>query len=324
MIITLTPNPTIDRVYYLPALVPDTVHRSTKEVASPSGKGVDASIILRLVNEPTVALGFNAGQMGHVLAGYLDELKVPHDFVKAEGETRTVPVLVDHATGQEYTITAPTLSATPEQFDELLDRLSHHATTGWGLIAAGSLPPGVPEDGYAQIIGRAKASGLLTLLDTSGNSLRHGIAALPHVLKINQLELADINAAFADFAEQITAANGKPAILPEFAAALRNELGRLATKAIVISMGKRGVLAVTGDGTTYAEALNVPVKVTNGAGDAMDTGIMLALQRGQGWEEALRLGTAMAAAAVMHPGTAGLEPTMIEPLSQHVVVESLS
>lgn len=324
MIITLTPNPTIDRVYYLPGLVPNTVHRATKEVATASGKGVDCSVILRLLDEPTVALGFNAGQMGSVLAGYLDELDVPHDFTEADGETRTVPVLVDEGAGQEYTITAPTLSATPEQFTQLLERLDHHAPNGWGLIAAGSLPPGIPPDGYAQLIERAKAAGLVTLLDTSGAALRSGVSALPHILKVNQLELADVNVNFAEFAQQITESAGKPKVLPAFAAALQEQLGTLAREAIVISMGKRGVLSVTAAGATYAGALDVPVKVTNGAGDAMDTGIMLAQMRSQEWAEGLRLGTALAAAAVMHEGTAGLDVTQIDSLLEQVRIEKVA
>lgn len=323
MIITLTPNPTIDRVYYLPSLQPDTVHRSIKEVASPSGKGIDVSVILRLFDVPTVALGFNAGPMGKILADYLDELDVAYDFVSANGETRTVPILADQATGQEYTITAPTLSATPQQFEQLLARIAHHGASGWGLVAAGSLPPGVPAAGYAQIISRAKEAGLTTLLDTSGASLRHGIAGLPHILKVNQMELAEINADFADFAEQITNSSGRPAILPEYAQALSSQLGTLASDAIVISMGTRGVLSVTADGATYAGALNVPVKVTTGAGDAMDTGIMLARMRGEGWQEGLRLGTAMAAAAVMHEATAGLDLANVEKLLPQVEVEQL-
>ena len=85
MILTLTANPTIDRVYYQPKLEPNTVHRATKEVSSASGKGVDVSIILTLLDEPTVALGLNAGHMGQVLVGLLDDANVPHDFV-IEGE----------------------------------------------------------------------------------------------------------------------------------------------------------------------------------------------------------------------------------------------
>jgi len=314
MIITLTPNPTVDRVYYLPSLQPDSVNRSTKEVASPSGKGIDVSIILRLLDVPTVALGFNAGLMGEVLAGYLDELDVAHDFVGANGETRTVPILVDQAKGQEYSIAAPTLSATPEQLAQLLDRITHHGTSGWGLVAAGSLPPGLPADGYAQIISQAKAAGLITLLDTSGDSLRQGIQSLPHILKVNQMELADIDAGFADFAAQITASSGRPTMLPEFAQVLGSQLGTLASDAIVISMGKHGVLSVTSQGATYAGALNVPVKVTTGAGDAMNTGIMLARMRGERWQEGLRLGTAMAA---------GLDLAHVEQLLPQVGVEEL-
>ena len=323
MIITLTPNPTVDRVYYLTSLQPNTVNRSTKEVASPSGKGVDVSIILRLLDAPTVALGFNAGRMGEVLTNYLDELDVAHDFVSANGETRTVPILVDQTTGREYSIAAPTLSATPEQLAQLLTRITHHGTSGWGLVAAGSLPPGLPADGYAQIISRAKAVGLITLLDTSGDSLRQGIQSLPHILKVNQMELADIDAGFANFAAQITASSERPAMLLEFALALGSQLGTLASDAIVISMGKHGVLSVTSQGATYAGALNVPVKVTTGAGDAMNTGIMLARMRGEGWQEGLRLGTAMAAAAVMHEATAGLDLAHVEQLLPQVEVEQL-
>ncbi|MEM7125225.1 MAG: hexose kinase [Chloroflexota bacterium] len=323
MIITLTPNPTIDRVYYLPSLEPNTVHRAIQEVATPSGKGVDASIILQLLGEPTVALGFNAGEMGRVLGGYLDAQGVPHDFVEAHGETRTVPVLVDTKRGTEYTITAPTLFATDEQFVELLNRIGKYATTGWGLIAAGSLPPGIPSDGYARIVEQSKAANLFTLLDTSGESLRQGIKALPHLLKINHAELADIDGEFAAYAVQINASDKRPVNLSEFAQALSAQLGTLASEAIIISMGKRGVLAITNTEATYAGALSVPVGVTNGAGDAMDTGIMLALMRGQGWIEALRLGTAMAAAAVMHEGTAGLDPANVDELLPQVQVETL-
>lgn len=328
MILTLTPNPTIDRVYYLPSVTPDTVHRARKEVATPSGKGVDASIILRLLGEPTVALGFNAGQMGKVLAGYLDELDVAHDFVAAEGETRTVPVLVDESTGSEYTITAPSLMARPEQFAELLRRVQTHSVGAWGIIAAGSLPAGVPKSGYLDLIKTAKEAGLVTLLDTSGEGLRQclyqsSVTAVPHILKINQMELADINTDFVGFAARINTSVGRPDVLPDFATALRPQLGTLAEDAIVISMGKRGALAVTARELLYAAALDVPVGVTNGAGDAMDTGLMLARKRGESWADALRLGTAMAAAAVMHEGTAGLDPTQIEPLLARVTVERL-
>ena len=323
MILTITPNPTIDRVYYLPELKPDWVHRATREVATPSGKGVDVSMIVHLLDEPTLALGFNAGLTGQLLAGMLERMGVPHDFVEAAGETRTVPVLVNEKTGEEYTITAPTLSANAANLDQLLAQLDKYAPDAWGLVCAGSLCQGLPTDTYAQLLRRARHHGLTTLLDASGASLRYGLAGLPHILKINSVELAMLDAGFAAQSAAITATQDVVNILPEFAAQLQTRLGTLASDAIIISMGKRGALAVTTEGKFYARALDVPVQVTNGAGDAMDAGIMLTLWRGNTWLEALRLGTAAAGAAVMYEGTGGCDPKQVWKLLPQVWVEKL-
>lgn len=323
MLITITPNPTIDRVYYLPSLVPNTVHRALKEVATPSGKGIDASIILHLLGHSTVALGFAAGHMGGVLASLMDDLGVPYHFIEAEGETRTVPVLIDAASGNEYTITAPTLRAGPCHLTQLLEKLTHYASNAWGLICAGSLPSGMPADSYAQLLHRARELGLITLLDVGGESLKQGVAGLPGYLKINLSELVALDAEFSPYAAHVAEGGERPTGLCEFATALAERLGRLASDAIIISMGKRGALAATREGAWYTAALHVPIGVTTGAGDAMDAGIMLAREAGEAWPEALRWGTALAAAAVMHDGTAGCDPTVVPALLERVQVETI-
>ena len=199
MILTVTANPTIDRAYFVPALPENRVIRGTREVATPSGKGIDASIALHALGEPTVALSLNAGHTGRALASMLEDVGLRYDFVEALGETRTVPVIVvegsDEARGAHYTITAPTLRAEASHLDALLARMESYLADASGLICGGSLPPGLPSDAYAQIIKRARRAGLLTLLDVSGAGLRDGLAACPEsrpdILKINQFELAD-------------------------------------------------------------------------------------------------------------------------------------
>ncbi|MCB0084641.1 MAG: hexose kinase, partial [Caldilineaceae bacterium] len=324
MLITITPNPTIDRVYYLPSLIPNTVHRAVKEVATPSGKGIDASIILHLLGKPTLALGLTAGHTGQVLASLMSEMGVPHDFIAAEGETRTVPVIRDDATGHEYTITAPTLQATTAHLAQLLARLAHHAPSAWGLICAGSLPAGMPADSYAHILRHARELGLITLLDVGGPALQLGIAGAPAYLKINMAELIALDNAFAQHQLAIEQHPTNRTALCTLATALAAQLHRLASDAIIISMGKRGALAVAHSGAWYAPALDVPIGVTAGAGDAMDAGIMLAREQGAGWLEAMRWGTALAAAAVMHPGTAGCDATQVPHLLQQVHVERIA
>ena len=49
----------------------------------------------------------------------------------------------------------------------------------------GSLPQGLPDDYYARLIREARAEGVYTLLDSSGNALRNGVAAGPDLVKPN-------------------------------------------------------------------------------------------------------------------------------------------
>jgi len=323
MIITITPNPTIDRVYYVPRLQPGTVHRASKEVSAPSGKGIDVSVLLHLLGEATVALGLNAGHNGRVLAGLLDDWGVQHDLVRAQGETRTVAVVVETGSGDEFTITSSSLVAEEQHLALLLERLEHYAPDAWGMVCAGSLPAGLPADSYTQMLQCARRYNLTTLLDASGKALQQGIQGQPHILKINHRELAALDNTFAPHADTISASKREPSNLSVFAAKLADQLGTLAQQAIVISMGKHGALAVTRAGSYYSEALDVPVAVTSGAGDAMNAALLLARQRGESWIDALRLATAAAGASVMHPGTSGCDPAQIEKLLPQVEIEEI-
>ena len=314
MILTITPNPTIDRVMFVREFRLGAIVRAEREVATPSGKGVDASLVIHELDGDTVAAGLNAGHTGGLLKDMLDEMGIPHDFVPALGETRTAVVLVDLAVERQSTILAPTLAATEEHLSQLLALLDRYAGRAWGVIFGGSLPPGLPLDGYAGLLRHARERGMTTLLDSSGESLRQGVGGLPHVLKVNHDELKTLDPGAAggwESAGDVAALAGR----------LAGRLGEWASDALIVTLGARGTLAVTGEGWYYAQPPQVPVVNTAGAGDALSGGIMLARSRGDGWPAALSLGTAAAASVVMNEGTAICRREQVEGLLSRVRVE---
>ncbi len=294
MILTLTPNPTIDRVLSLREFAWGQPVRAEREVVTPSGKGVDASLVIHELGGETVALGLNAGVNGRLLAAMLDERGLRHDFTPAEGETRTATVLVNHAIGDQSTVSAPTLRATAACLDQLCAKLDRYTGQAWGLICGGSLPSGLPRDAYAHLLRHARERGLITLLDTSGQALCDGLAGRPHILKVNQHEWSALapELALGDVWEK------------DHVGGWVSCLGKWATDALVITLGEEGALAVTRDGVYLARPPPVPVANTAGAGDALSAGLMLARSRGEDWPAALALGTAAAASVVMNDGTA--------------------
>ena len=343
MILTLTPNPTIDRVLFVRGFRWGAAVRAERETVTPSGKGVDASLVIHELGGGTVALGLSAGLAGQVHEGLLDQWGVPRQFVSAQGETRTATVLVDLAAGQQSTISASTLVAAAEHLDHLLAVLDRHAGQAWGLICAGSLPPGLPPDAYARVLCSARQRELVTLLDTSGEALLQGVAGLPHILKINQDELATLDAASAagwgDSAGTGSPSGQQVSTMPGSATPHRDalamddvealsrilspRLGQWCSDALIVTLGGHGALAVTREGSYVVKPPDVPVVNTAGAGDALNGGLMLARSQRKSWPAALALGTAAAASVVMNDGTAVCKREQVEQWMPQVQVRQI-
>jgi len=311
VILTITPNPTIDRVVFVRNFRLGAIVRGEREVVTPSGKGVDGSLVIHELGGETIAAGLSAGHTGRLLTDMLDEMGVPHDFVTACGETRTALVLVDLAVGEQSTVLAPTLTATEEHLPQLIALLGRYAGRAWGVIFGGSLPPGFPPDGYVHLLRHARRRGMVTLLDSSGGSLRQGVAGRPHVLKINLHELGMLD-------PQIAGGRADADDVAALAGRLAGRLGEWASDALIVTLGERGALALTREGWYHAQPPQVPVVNTAGAGDALSGGAMLARSRGGDWREALALGTAAAAAVVMNDGTAICRREQVEALLPQV------
>ena len=314
MILTLTPNPTIDRVTYVRGFRLGAVVRAKREVVTPSGKGVDASLVIHEFGGETVALGLNAGYTGRLLEAMLDDWGVAHDFCAAEGETRTATVLVDLDAGDQSTISTATLTATEAHLAQLLDKLGCYAGRAWGVVLGGSLPPGLPRDSYARLLRRAWEGGMTTLLDTSGEALSQGVFGPPDVLKVNRYELAALDPGI----QRVEVKDVDD--VSELGVALRAHLGTWAGEALVVTLGEQGSLMATEGSTWWARPPKVHAVNTAGAGDALSGGLLLARSRGEDWAQALALGTAAAASVVMNEGTAVCRREQVESLLAEVTV----
>jgi 1-phosphofructokinase family hexose kinase len=305
IILTVTANPTIDRVLFVRDFAMQDVVRAEREVISPSGKGIDVSLTLHELGARTLAIALNAGLNGQMLEALLAQRGLPTLLIQAHGETRSAALITDVAQGKQSTILAPTLSAGPEHLAQLIETVRAHAHDAWGLVCAGSLPPGLPPDAWARMLHAGHEQGLVTLLDSSGVGLQKGIRGCPHILKINGSELyelaADLDA--TDLGEGVPQWSA-PDRLDDLIVWLRARLGIWAQSALVITLGSKGALAVTADKALYAPAPPVSLVSAAGAGDALAAGLMLARCKGESWADALRLGVAAAAAVVMNEGTA--------------------
>jgi len=313
VILTVTPSPTLDWVVFVRHFRLGAVVRAEKELLTPSGKGVDASLVLHQLGHATLATGLLAGDNGRLAVALLDQIGVAHDFVWAEGETRHATVLVDLELRAQSTITAPTLRASEHHLQMLAAVIGRHLPAARFVILAGSLPTGWPVDAYTRLIACCREAGVPTLLDTSGPSLAAVVSAdapAPDIIKINLEELSGLGT-------RIDAA------IDDVARAVATLRARLGNQAVIVTLGDQGALVATEATLWYTQPPRVPVVNTAGAGDALAACVAWGRAIGEDWPGTLRRATAAAAAVVTTEATAHCEPEEVERLLEQVQVVSV-
>lgn len=308
MIVTLTPNTTIDQTVFVASLTHNKTLRATHSVYSMGGKPTDASYILGELGISSQALGFAAGALGEKVRQMLSAKGVTVDFAAVNGESRMNVVIIAEDEGSQTTITTSTLDVTPAHIDALRARFIAALEKGASVVVmGGTLPVAVPPAFYTEFIALAKARGVTVIFDAADANLRAGLESAPHFIKPNR--------------DELSALMGAPvSTLDEAYQAGRQLVTRYGTQPI-ITLGKDGALAVLHDRAYYVPPLEIEVVSAAGAGDAMLAGLAAALGRGQTIEEGLRLGTAAAAAVCLMPGTAECRREDVERLLPLVCLE---
>ena len=340
MIVTLTPNPSLDRTVALPGpLVRGGVNRLSGVVVEPGGKGVNVARVLVSAGQPAAAVLPAAAHDPLLLA--LGAAAAAPSAGSAALSTRAVTVAaparintaVTEPDGTTTKLNEPGAALSPQEVDAVETALLEAVTAAgegagarhWAVLS-GSLPPGVPADWYARLVRllRESAPGLRIAVDTSDEPLAALAAGLPEsapdLVKPNGEELGQLVGLPADRAMALEegAAHGDLAPVAD-AARILVDLG---LGAVMATLGPAGAVLVTGGGAWHATAPKVPVASTVGAGDSSVAGYVLADVRGGDEPERLRTAMAYGSAAASLPGTT--LPTPGDLPAQEVVVTRLA
>jgi len=285
MIVTLTPNPSLDRTATVPELRRGEVLRASRVRLDPGGKGVNVARALTAAGTPTVALLPAGGTVGERLADLLAPEGVPVVAVPIAGTTRSNITLVE-ADGTTTKINEPGPEISPAELVALERRAVELAGRGEWLVCCGSLPAGVPDDFYARLTRLAHDAGAKVAVDTSGAPLAAACAGGPDLLKPNLDELIELAR--------------RPLPLLGDVVAFCRELISGGVGSVLVSLGARGAVLVDAAETRHGIGPLVAVRSTVGAGDAALAGF---LHAGGSGPLALRTAVAYGTAAVAQEGS---------------------
>src|SRR5215216_3608232 len=130
MIITVTPNPALDRTLTVPEIMFDDMVRASESRLDLDGKGVNVSKALRALGTSTVMLGFAGGMAGEMLERGLDAGGYATSFTRVAGETRTNTIIIDAATNRYVKANEPGPALRPEELAAFFARARERVRPG--------------------------------------------------------------------------------------------------------------------------------------------------------------------------------------------------
>ncbi len=313
MILTLTPNPSIDRTITLAGqLARGHVQRVVSVTSQAGGKGVNISRASVIAGEPTVAVVPAADDdpfVTDLIAAGID--CVP---VLPAGSVR-VNITITEPDGTTTKLNSPGASVRSVHLEAMASTLLARAAGASWTVLAGSLPHGAPPQFYADLVRRLRAGGARVAVDTSDDPLLALVDALPgsapDLMKPNGVELASFAGGDAGELENN----------PVKAAEAARTLIDRGVGTVLATLGGNGAVLVNAQGSWHAAPPSTTVVSTVGAGDSSLFGYLLGDIRGLPAPDRLALAVAYGSAAAELPGTTIPGPTHLR--TDLVVVTAL-
>jgi tagatose 6-phosphate kinase len=282
LILCVALNAALDVTYVVEEVRWHAGNRVASVAERAGGKATNVARVLHALGDDVVLTGLVGGGVGDLIRRDVRVAGITERFVTIAGESRRTLAVVDVAAGDATGFWEPGPPVDANEWDGFVRRYRGLVAQTAVVVLSGSVPPGVPDDGYALLISIAHDFGVPAILDTDGPALRVGAAAGPAVVKPNRAELA--------------VATGHHDV---WAAA--SSLIAAGAGTIVVSAGAEGLLACTSERRWVARPPEALSGNPTGAGDACVAALARGLVAGNDWPERLADAVALSAAAVLRP-----------------------
>ena len=281
MIYTVTFNPSLDYIVSVKDFRPGMTNRTSSELMLAGGKGINVSIVLGNLGIKSTALGFIAGFTGDEIVRRLHNGGINSEFIKINDGISRINIKLKSIDGTEINGQGPHIDSS--HIEQLMNRL-RRLESGDVLVLAGSIPAGISDNIYKDIMDMLKDKGVQIVVDATSRLLTNVLEYKPFFIKPNQHELGDIFNVTLNTQEEVI-----PYAL---------KLKKMGAVNVCVSMSGKGAILVADDGNVYkAKAPDGILKNSVGAGDSLVAGFLSGWIEKKDYEYAFRKGVATGSAS---------------------------
>ncbi len=308
MILTVTANPAVDRVYKLDSFALGKLHRPESVTVSAGGKGINVARVAKILDADVCAMGFVGGNAGRFIEDEVNKLGIKSNFTNVSGETRTNVNITDKD-GKSGEILDKGPVITEEERQSFETEFANKVKGCSIVVASGSLPEGLDSTFYCELVRTAHKAGKRIICDTSAKALSEVIKQKPFMVKPNNDELLQLFGT-------------KPETDAELKKCLK-ELHNMGVCVPLVTLGADGAAALV-DGV-FLKFTPPKIKAVNtvGSGDSTVGGIVAGLDRGLSVIDSIKLGMACGAANTQFEQTGFVSRELVREYYDKITVETI-
>lgn len=277
-------NPTVQNTFTLPSLRVSQVNRVSRHRVDVAGKGGNTTRVLKQLGERAVQLTFGGGANLDLYQRLCRQDGVELRCVECDVEIRHCHTLLGVGDGTTTEIVEPGHPVSPAVEQSIVELYDQELVAAHTVIIGGTHAPGFSDELYAEMVRKATAAGIRTVLDIRGEDLLRCLQHHPSAIKINVSEFSHTFTPETVLEEEIN-----PESIPRTLLDKMIEIHTTSSAEIVLTNGSRPVLYVADEMVKTIQPEPVTPVNTVGSGDAATAGLAAGLHRCMSLEDAVRL-----------------------------------
>ncbi|EGO9938927.1 1-phosphofructokinase [Enterococcus faecium] len=286
-IYTCTMNLAIDLFIETEEMHPFMVNRTKEDDIQANGKGVNVSLVLKMLDFPSTALGFSAGFTGKYIEDYLQQKQIQTDFIEVPGMTRINVFTQVNQTGEEYKLVNQGPEIPQTAVHNFLNQIRVLQAEDY-LCISGSLPRGLSPKVLIEISRICQEKGIHLIIDSSDQEAMDCLPYRPFLLKPNE--------------EELSSWFGRKMVTDEDYFVYGQRLVELGAENVLLSLGEKGAILFTKDRVFRGNSPKGKVVNTACAGDTMLGAFLAGYMNRRPLDETLRKSIAAGSSTAFRKG----------------------
>ncbi|KXA10944.1 1-phosphofructokinase [Enterococcus faecium] len=280
-------NLAIDLFIETEEMHPFMVNRTKEDDIQANGKGVNVSLVLKMLDFPSTALGFSAGFTGKYIEDYLQQKQIQTEFIEVLGMTRINVFTQVNQTGEEYKLVNQGPEIPQTAVHNFLNQIRALQAEDY-LCVSGSLPRGLSPKVLIEISRICQEKGIHLIIDSSDQEVMDCLPYRPFLLKPNE--------------EELSSWFGRKMVTDEDYFVYGQRLVELGAENVLLSLGEKGAILFTKDRVFRGNSPKGKVVNTACAGDTMLGAFLAGYMNRRPLDEMLRKSIAAGSSTAFRKG----------------------